>query len=516
MSTNTAAEKASTAAVDFFQKVKQRGEEVVKTSVERSTDFLYTAEARWKDLKVQDVVAKGARKTLAAVGMIQETKVPPALRRRERSFVVTRRVLEHIHNEFEGLTKDTEALAHRFESLCSLLNKFRVYCDAQVVEAEGGEGGGESEGGGSEDFVDVADPKSTSPGGGAEAAANAALEDDQESNEGIALFRRKMRALLSELRETVSVNCCGLTQTAMKDMDEAYRVAVKATDSAASAVDFQQLTVQNANQELQREKGRLTKFHEDDPNSAPVHIAVRHREAKLVQAKDELAELQASYREAVRSAGTSLFFAQEQTSMSTWSAYQILFSQMTHFFADASSESASISKTLTQLKNRQQVSLKISAEKRMRIEENTAAAQSLAMDRVLFGSPSSSREIPQSTRAAMNPPLPVAPAPVVELFSTSSSSAAAPPVHEGAAATKATVTSSASVGTAVALAATAPPPTADDAVMDEFDFLVQSRVVSSEPRVDGGGGPSSPQGPASAPRSARGPPVEPQWEDIFS
>jgi hypothetical protein len=465
------AEKVSHAAVDFFQKVLQRSEEVAKTSVERSTDLLYATEARWKDLTLQQVLNKGTRKALAVVGVITETKAPLTLQHRERSFVATRRIVEHIHREFDCLTKETEALALRFQSLCGLLAQFRLVCDAQVSTTDGPTADDSS-------FVHV-DP---SPN-----------EMDDEDDKGIAHFRRRIDTLLQELKETVSVNCCGLSWAAMRDMDASYKAVIQGVELAATNLDLCQRSTTVAQEELKKTRDEMARWHTDDPRSAPLQVRLANKEGKLSHCEDELTERRAAYVEAIRQASTSLFFAQEQTSMSMWSAYQILFSQMTHFFSDASTESASISKVLAQLKNKQKVSLKISAEKKLRNEENTALAKNVAMDRALFGeveekktsSPSLSF-IPAST-----PPAPL-PAP-----------SAAP----------------------TAIVATAPPPSAADE--DDFESLVAMRSAST----GGGAGGSevmSPMfaspaavpsvgSPSSTTNRSRVPAASsPQWEDIFS
>lgn len=350
-------------AQDLLQNIKQKGTEVVRAT----TDLIYTAEAQLKGATFQDIVNRGKVAAWNAMGMLGEDQTAArdvVYQHRLRGLHRTRRIVEQIDKEFSQLVTDTAALGVRFSKLCTLLNNFRNCCDVHILLSVEEEQEIALKETANDGFVDVADMVTV--------RSNDKTASEREDDQKIQLFQTKMKRMIAELRETVEVNCKGICQATLADLDRAHHEVVHDVTQAETAVDLQRHKVESAKRSLRKLKEEVNTFSDGTRSKAQRVMQLEQGEAGLGAKMEESHNLQLAYQQAVLQGRSNLHFALEQSSMSTWSMYNIFFSQMTNFFDEAARESQTVAKAFTSLKNMQSVSKRISEEKRQRLAAGVA------------------------------------------------------------------------------------------------------------------------------------------------
>ena len=94
---------------------------------------------------------------------------------------------------------------------------------------------------------------------------------------------------------------------------------------------------------------------------------VNMNSAVPLSAREDLVAANIAYESELQQAKEVLNDALEQTSMSTWSCYNVFFSQMAQYFSDVHVGNMELAKCLISLKNSQQISKKLTKERRDRL-----------------------------------------------------------------------------------------------------------------------------------------------------
>ncbi|CUG94459.1 Hypothetical protein, putative [Bodo saltans] len=353
-------DRAQLQAQDILHNIKQKGTDAVRAT----TELIYTAEAQLKNATLQDLVNRGKVAAWGALGLLDDAAQTTPSRdvlyqHRLRGVHRTRRIVEQIDKEFTGLVADTAALGVRFGKLCTLLNSFRNCCDVHIllsVEEEQELALKEAANGG---FVDVdleSEARSLEK-------SLAERHDDQRIEE----FQAKMKRMIAELRETVDTNCKGICHATLADLDRTHHHVVHTVTQAETAADLQRHKVDSAKKAVKKLRDEINAFPDGTRNKSLRVMQLEQTEANLANKVDENNSLQQECQHSVLEGRSKLHFSLEQCSMSTWSMYNIFFSQMTNFFDEASKESSTVSKAFASLKNMQGVSKRITEEKRQRL-----------------------------------------------------------------------------------------------------------------------------------------------------
>jgi hypothetical protein len=353
-------DRAQHQAHDILHNIKQKGTEAVRAT----TELLYTAEAQLKNASLQDLVDRGRVAALGALGMLGEAAQTTPSRdiiyqHRLRGVHRTRRIVEKIDKEFSALVSDTAALGLRFGKLCTLLNSFRNCCDVHILLSIDEEQELAQKEAANDGFVDI------DLEGEARSLEKSLAErhDDQRIEE----FQSKMKRMIAELRETVDTNCKGICQATLSDLDLTHHSVVHTVTQAETAADLQRHKVDSAKRAIKKLRDEINTFPDGTRNKSLRVMQLEQTEASLANKVDESNSLQQECQHAVLEGRSKLHFSLEQCSMSTWSMYNIFFSQMTNFFDEAAKESSTVSKAFASLKNMQGVSRRITEEKRQRM-----------------------------------------------------------------------------------------------------------------------------------------------------
>lgn len=102
---------------------------------------------------------------------------------------------------------------------------------------------------------------------------------------------------------------------------------------------------------------------------------VNMNSAVPLSAREDLVAANIAYESELQQAKEVLNDALEQTSMSTWSCYNVFFSQMAHYFSDVQVANTELAKCLISLKNSQQISKKLTKERRDRLVSMRSTAE---------------------------------------------------------------------------------------------------------------------------------------------
>lgn len=102
---------------------------------------------------------------------------------------------------------------------------------------------------------------------------------------------------------------------------------------------------------------------------------VNMNSAVPLSAREDLVAANIAYESELQQAKEILNDALEQTSMSTWSCYNVFFSQMAHYFSDVQVGNTELAKCLISLKNSQQISKKLTKERRDRLVSMRSTAE---------------------------------------------------------------------------------------------------------------------------------------------
>lgn len=352
-------ERVGSSASGILQTVKEKGAEAVRAT----NDLIFAAEQQLRGATLQDVVQRGKLVALDAMGVMSVSNAGPLYQHRVKGLVKTRRLLESIDEEFHRLVADAAALGQRFDKLCRLLNQFRWCCDSHIaISREDEESLAQRDK--DNDFVDVA------------SELNSASQVPPTSKEDarVLQFQDNMRRMIAELQETVELNCGGICKTAIRSLDQAHLEVVRQVTAAQTALDLQRRKVQNGNDGLKKLRDEVKKMPEAHAQKSLRVMQLEQMEASHSVKVEEEQQLRSEFDQTVRSGLSSLHYALEQSSMSTWSVYNIFFAQMNHFFVDAGNEASEVAKAFAALKNSQGVSKRISEEKRQMLEKHRQQA----------------------------------------------------------------------------------------------------------------------------------------------
>jgi hypothetical protein len=383
-----------------------------KSTKDAGLDLIYAIDARLKDLQGaagsgenwRYLFDKGKLSVLSALGSMEESR-DAAYDRRRHALVTTRRLVSAIEKEYSAVVQALGELGDHHAQLCILLSRFRRECDLHITSSAD-----EPPSDGEEDLI------GTPTGGGTPVPSSAAGKPSRRSaspspdsgfvsissherdelrsiadDDLMQKFEQRMKGLFAELNETVKGSCLGISKTSIRQMDETYVKTTSAVDRAQTAFDVKRRETAATAKEVEALKAEIAELKSSNrgvavsnsSSSSSCGSKIAAKTAQLEQKEALLSEqcqmqerLLRLYRGAVHEGMKNLHFGLEQVSMSTWSTYNIFFSQLGSFFSDATVETKRAAKALVELKNAQNVARVISEEKKQRLLKAAAAAPS--------------------------------------------------------------------------------------------------------------------------------------------
>lgn len=334
---------------------------------------------------LQHLAKKGRVNMLAKLGQL-EVSSDYALARRQRCVALTRSVLADVDREFALLVKYVGLMAEHYENLSRLLDKFRFTCDGEIaISAEE-----------DDERSTPATAAAAAPGGGGgdsfsdDSFTNLPDASSPELAEGppseIVDFCRKVKHLTEELQETIRNSCMNISKSTMTQLDaESARVA-KEVEERQVELDTRRIEVSNLADHLAKVQ---TNIGNASTGVASIIVtqpevmdslqeSVRVLRIDLERKRNMMSASEEAYRQRCRVAKKELHFLLEQTSMSTWTCYNVFFSQLSNFFEETTVAGRNVCKALIKLKNSQTIARTLTAERKARLTKERRHAEERA------------------------------------------------------------------------------------------------------------------------------------------
>lgn len=183
-----------------------------------------------------------------------------------------------------------------------------------------------------------------------------------------------MRKLTDEMRETIQGSCLSLLTATMRTLDTEEMKIHAEVKNISVEYDLMKNEVKNLEKEVNKLRESINR-----PGthalvlSAQVLESVRAecqgKEERLAEMHQELAVKKAMYDNANSRAKSALLFTLEQTSMASWSCFNILFHQLQRYFGDISKLSEPATRAMLEMKSVQNVAKAIDRDRKVMLKE---------------------------------------------------------------------------------------------------------------------------------------------------
>lgn len=332
--------------------------------------------------------------------------------RRLRATTHSKSLLYQIEAEFELVCKSVGQLTMHYDALLDLLEKFRLVCDGELIHSYDKQ----------KQQLDM-DIASLVPDAKKESDGDAAyLSSCNEANAKLEALRKRLRESATTLTEAVKTSCSPMNIVTRTHLEQAQnQVAGKVTkmqcdyDLLRRSLMKGDLGTQNPSHPPPAE-GRARSGSGDGIARATLNAITNNPVTKAIgaafgggqqgsahgaegeagfsvdeegntiinpplnasgktnmnstiptSAREEMVAANLAYESELQQAKELLHEALEQTSMSTWSCYNVFFSQMAQYFSEVEKGNSDLAKVLISLKNSQLISKKLTKERRERL-----------------------------------------------------------------------------------------------------------------------------------------------------
>lgn len=270
---------------------------------------------------LQRLFSAGKLSLYSLMGDFQQTK-DELFERRTSCVLNTRRCLRQLDEQFDGIVRTTDKLVTQISGVFATLESFHHHCDLEL-----------------------------------EYETETYQEDTQQFDRCFASVKeaeRKMRQAMGEF-SSANMTCKSLNAGAVTQLEGVDAASITEVGRAQMELDLHRRKVQVLEADMAKLQSRQGMVNEGDFVAAQMGL---QRET------DELQVVGDSYVETLRRAMQSTSFALEQTSMTGWSCCNVFFVQLSTMLNELRDNTAGAASIFSTIKNSQNVSKRITQEKR--------------------------------------------------------------------------------------------------------------------------------------------------------
>jgi hypothetical protein len=239
--------------------------------------------------------------------------------------------------KFDRIVDCFETIGKESTELCDLLAQLRRECDEDGIDRQ---------------------------------EASPDLRQANDLSERLAAATAELTSLSKMVATTLGSSCCRVLDDSLTTLTGDGRAARQAVHHSQIRYDNARSDVVAAAQTVEAAEVNLRNVNFDGFRQ-DYQLA---REALVrKQAREDAAA--AEYNTAVQEGHSTFIFLFQQASMTTWSCYNVFFTELSNYFAEARDVSHRMSATLKQLKNSQWIARQLTAERSMRLDRERRLAE---------------------------------------------------------------------------------------------------------------------------------------------